>query len=360
VWFDDQSDDIPQYIVPETGKNVCYEPIVYQFNPKLLHPLLQGSLGPILAFPDHMHEGEVILPYEYDRVFSFAGSKFEEYPSGSGGKVEPQIVAWSATNGASNVVPDSEIHPIRRHVGDDDISPLTFFGAIGAYDGRLAGVGRVVVQSTFHHLMDINLIGDPAAPAGDAKQQGFLATARGRAILTGIEDYFNNVVQWLAPPRYTPKPWLQSIVAAMAMQPLRDVARTPPPNSERWLGKTAVASMTSIAREGMLMSWLRDLLPEEISRSLPALPWGPVTGSGGCGSVDQQAMLHSALGHAVIKAAAHGRVKGNHKLLTDPEAQKQILEASIHGVRSLSDDIERRGKAMVRFAGALRGEHRSE
>src|SRR5215470_2858991 len=146
VWFDDQSDDIPQYIVPETGKNVCYEPIVYQFNPKLLHPLLQGSLGPILAFPDHMHEGEVILPYEYDRVLTFAGSKFEEYPSGAAGQVKPQILAWSATNGAANIVPDSEIYPIRRHVGDDEISPMTFFGAIGAYDGRLVGVGRVVVQ----------------------------------------------------------------------------------------------------------------------------------------------------------------------------------------------------------------------
>jgi hypothetical protein len=108
------------------------------------------------------------------------------------------------------------------------------------------------------------------------------------------------------------------------------------------------------------MSWLRDLLPEDVRRSLPALPWGPLTGSGGCGNVDQHGLLYSALGHAVIKAAAHGRVKGNQKLLTDPVAQKEILEATIYGVRSLSDDIERRGKAMIRLASALRRAPASE
>jgi len=230
VWFDDQSDDVPQYIVPETGKNLCYEPFVYELNPGLLHPLLQGSGGPIFAFADHMHEGEVILPYEYNRVFDYAGQKFEEYPSGPHGQVKPQIIAWSSTNGAASVVPPSEMGV---HVGDDSISPFNFFAAIGAYDGSIAGVGRVVVESTFHHCLDINLIGDPQAPAGDPKRQGFLASPQGQIILSGIEDYYNNIVSWLAPPHFAPKKWVGAVVHAIGIQPLRDVVRTPPPNSAR-------------------------------------------------------------------------------------------------------------------------------
>jgi hypothetical protein len=146
VWFDDQSDDVPQYLSPINKGNICYEPIVYQSNPNLLHPLLQGPNGPILAFADHMHEGEVILPYEYDRVFTFAGQQFAEYPVGfSGSIVEPQIVAWSWTNGSANVVPQGEVvvprgggMPVQVHAGDDGISPYQFYGAIGAYDGSIA------------------------------------------------------------------------------------------------------------------------------------------------------------------------------------------------------------------------------
>ena len=62
VWFDDQSDDIPQYISPINQSNVCCEASVFRSDPSLLHPLLQGPNGAILAFADHMHEGEVILP----------------------------------------------------------------------------------------------------------------------------------------------------------------------------------------------------------------------------------------------------------------------------------------------------------
>jgi hypothetical protein len=358
VWFDDQSDDVPQYIVPETGKNLCYEPFVYEFNPGLLHPLLQGSGGPIFAFADHMHEGEVILPYEYNRVFDYAGLKFEEYPSGPHGQVKPQIIAWSSTNGAASVVPPSEMGV---HVGDDNISAFNFFAAIGAYDGSIAGVGRVVVESTFHHCLDINLIGDPQAPAGDPKRQGFLASPQGQSILSGIEDYYNNIVSWLAPAHFAPKKWVGAVVQAIGIQPLRDVVRTPPPDSATRLGAIAVASLKSTVRQGILMTWLRAILPDGIAKNLPALPWGPVSGTPGCGSVNQQGLLHAALGHAVITAAALGRSQGNHTLSSDAEAQRQILAATVRGVTSLWEDLARRGEAMSRLAHALREheEHQS-
>ena len=178
VWFDAQSDDIPVYISPEQTTNLCYAPSRYEFNPDLLHPLLQGPNGPILGFADHMHEGEVVLPYEYDRVFTYNGTKFTEYPSGPSGVVHPQIIAWGFTNGAINVVPAGETG---AHVGDSRPSTYRSYGVIGAYDGRVAGVGRVVVDSTFHHFMDINLIGDPVAPPGTRSSWASGPKAAGRS-----------------------------------------------------------------------------------------------------------------------------------------------------------------------------------
>src|SRR5205807_9588869 len=114
----------------------CYEPIVIEtlngqetIYPFSIHPLLHGKSGPLLAFADHMHEGEVVLPYEYDRVFNFAGQQFAEYPAGPNGVVKPQIVAWSWTNGSFNIVPPSYTHG--EHVGDEqNQSAYRFYGAV--------------------------------------------------------------------------------------------------------------------------------------------------------------------------------------------------------------------------------------
>ena len=43
---------------------------------------------------------------------------------------------------------------------------------LGAYDGHKVRVGRVVTDSSFHHYLDLNLIGDPCASTG-RRQQGF-------------------------------------------------------------------------------------------------------------------------------------------------------------------------------------------
>jgi hypothetical protein len=86
-WFDNQSDATPQIlelrspIIQGPGgevRYVCWEDPVYGSWP--VHPLLSGTTGPIRTFPDHMHEGEVITPWETDRTFTFNGSTFVEYP----------------------------------------------------------------------------------------------------------------------------------------------------------------------------------------------------------------------------------------------------------------------------------------
>ena len=135
---------------------------------------------------------------------------------------------------------------------------------------------------------------------------------------------------------------------------MRDVARGAQSHAAKFLGEIAVASLKSTVRAGMLMTWLRDILPDEIARVLPAHPWGPVTGSAGCGSLDQQGLLHVALGHAVIEAAALGRVRGNHTLVEDSAAEREILGAMVRGLSSLSGDMARRGEGLTRLAQVLR------
>lgn len=73
-----------------------------------------------------------------------------------------------------------------------EVQPKTF-GVIGAYDGHATdmGLGRVAVDSTWHHFFDLNLIGDPGAVVGgdytaggvapdSTKLHGFQSTPPGR------------------------------------------------------------------------------------------------------------------------------------------------------------------------------------
>jgi hypothetical protein len=357
VFFDDQSDDIPQYLHLSGAENMCVDPRVYAINPQLVHPLLQGPSGPILAFPDHMHEGEVILPYELDRVFQFAGQQFEEYPFGPNGQVLPQVIARSFSNDATSFVTPDE-RP--AHVGDTRGASSRSFGAIGAYDGHLANVGRVVVESTFHHFMDINVIGDPVAPAGSAKQHGF-ETPDGEGVLRDLGSFYTNVIHWLAPPGFKWSRWSTDIVVALSNRTLREMATNPLPGGRIQIGETVAAVLSPKVPSGILVDRMLAVLPSAVRDSLPAFPWGPTSGTNGCGSVDFQQMLHLALGEAAISAARLSDGRGSQSLLDDPEAQRVIVEAAHRGVASLADEFEEHGSGLVQIARALReGSARSE
>ena len=57
VHFDDQSDDIPQ---PRL-RYYTYAQSIFSVGVFMPHPLLCGPAGAIVTFPDHMHEGEVVV-----------------------------------------------------------------------------------------------------------------------------------------------------------------------------------------------------------------------------------------------------------------------------------------------------------
>ena len=199
-FFDDQSDDIPQpltVLVPS-------------------HPVAQGATGVLTVYPDHMHEGEVMVPTgeqltqasATDSTLSFAGSGFTEFPTIGGYQQTPQILAQSSAGsggglpGHVTVVPSGmnpeDVACENKNFGSDSsVCGVRANNTLAAYDGATVNVGRIVTDSSFHHFLDQNLLGDPCSLI-PAKQQGFNASVTGKAHLKEISAFFVNMATWLA------------------------------------------------------------------------------------------------------------------------------------------------------------------
>lgn len=185
--FEDQSDDVPQII----------EPVMHSFSvltghatktTSFPHPLLCGPKGIIKVLPDHPHEGECVVPSDLSRSYTFAGYTIQEYPNlPGGGPLAPEIVAYGDVIGGHTTDAKPTVNARR-------------FAVIGAYDGHRASVGRVAVDSTWHHLFDVNLTGAEDAPTGSIKSKGFPASAAGIAAFEDIKSYFRNIAIWIARP----------------------------------------------------------------------------------------------------------------------------------------------------------------
>lgn len=168
-----QSDKVPQpirvrYYSRKVGSGIIYR--IHTFP----HPVLCGPDGVIDWLPDHMHEGLCEVPADLTKSYTFAGYTTTEYPTVNGVQERPEVIAWARTRNTDNAE----------------------FGVLAAYDGHRAGVGRVVVDATWHHWFNINLIGfvnatDPAHATYDP------------AVIPkweAIKAYFRNVAIWLARP----------------------------------------------------------------------------------------------------------------------------------------------------------------
>lgn len=182
--FNDQSDDIPQPIEPKeyTAHGVlAFKEVVFP------HPVLCGPNGPIRVLPDHPHESQCTTAANHNASATLAGKTFTEFPAATDGgpKPLPDVIATSRVIGG------------HMTTGKSGATVGRTFGAIAAYDGHRAGVGRVVTDATWHHFINVNLTGE-AGTSGN-KGIGFLASPAGLAALAEIKAYFLNIAQWIAP-----------------------------------------------------------------------------------------------------------------------------------------------------------------
>lgn len=182
--FEDQSDDVPQPISPRMY-TARWGFLRYSYP----HPLLCGPRGVIRIMPDHPHEGECVEPSDTSLNIDFTSDLGPEYPpaTGPGPRPLPEIISTSTVLAGTT---SSGKDPTVAHS----------FGGICAYDGHRADVGRVVTDATWHHFVNVNLIGDTTEPLDDPKRYGFLWSAAGQAHLEEVKVYFRNLAVWLSRP----------------------------------------------------------------------------------------------------------------------------------------------------------------
>lgn len=239
----------------------------YWLRIKQPHPILcDREYGTIDVFPDHPHEGwvyedhEVKLDATYDFGEGVTGPDFPPAADG-GAQPRPEAIAWAK--------PWTE-DPYEHAKSPTSVSR---FAVLGAYDGHRANVGRVVVDSTWHHWFNMNISGIEAAAAGGTPQQV--------KDWHKIRTYFRNVAVWLSPPakqatmlRYAT---FWSTGLSVAMEEYR-------PNVKPWIiGQAAREILGKTVSHCMLTSWIRPLIPERfLERQIvpppePCLSCPPIT-----------------------------------------------------------------------------------
>jgi len=194
IWFENQSDSIPQVITPSSSP---------------AHPILRHNNADILVYPDHMHEGRTlgdVAGHDYALNSPFGDTVRPEFRTILGQQERPEIIA-------TGTVPGNAVFAANGTGTETIVADMKSVNTLSVYDGRVAGVGRIVTGSTFHHYVDINLTGDTditddpdpmvvsfADKVGhDAmKTHGFNDAP---AVFDQIKAVYVNITNWLARPK---------------------------------------------------------------------------------------------------------------------------------------------------------------
>lgn len=252
--FADQGDAIPQRTFPVFFSNGGPSEVASSWN---VHPVLRHESGAVDYLPDHPHESECLEPVPF--AGNFAG--VEEWPAVGGMQPAPQVVAVSISAGrfvSSGAPTASGTKP--------PVKPRSF-GAISAYDGDSANVGRIVCDATWHHFVNVNLNGSGSG------RSGLYAAGSPTPEYLKIQRYYLNTVRWLAPKsRRSCWPFLQAALARFDFEIAE--MRLPLPHPCPWdpLLKIGLAAEEAITRhwgEGATADIVDDLV--SINGSNPAL-----------------------------------------------------------------------------------------
>ena len=150
--LDPQEDEWPQNLILTTYP-VPGDPLSFaQPYGRRVHELFCGRTRPITVFPDHMHEGQLILPNRF---------LTSVWPQRTEGQPRPEVVARGTDKRNGRV-----------------------YDLVMAYEGSSAGAGRIVADSTWHHDFNVNLKGFPG----------------GGYVLAALAQFYANLAVWLSPP----------------------------------------------------------------------------------------------------------------------------------------------------------------
>jgi hypothetical protein len=241
------------------------------------HPLMTSSLGAIDRFPDHMHEGEVIADalVRLDEPLDIPGYSRPEYPfppvvgspnvAAAFARPRPHVVAYGRTTNPNPVVALPALAPGSGNSGFSTSDVFTKrFGLVGAYDGDSVGIGRVVVDSTWHHWFSYNLVA---------------IAAQGSTPYAKMQAYYRNVGLWLTTPAQR-----QGMLIAATW---RVLTGSPPmefsPNDDPWrVGERVSETLCAASSAEMLGEWVAAFLspgaPAAMSPSRPPSEFEPSWG----------------------------------------------------------------------------------
>lgn len=146
------------------------------------HPVLRGLGRSTIHLRHHRLGGECLAPSSPAATYDLGGEELPEYPLDvAGGRPVPQVIA--TLPGASGSPPEPPKAPAPHP-----------FGAIGAYDGHRAHVGRIVVDATWHHFLNLELLNLRGAGPGDDPDGDSTRHQQARR-------YARNIASWLSPAR---------------------------------------------------------------------------------------------------------------------------------------------------------------
>ena len=335
--FNDESDDIPMPIEPEMFALPSY--LVFQHR-EAPHPLLCGTKGVIRVLPDHPHEGEVIEPASLLNDFSFPGyANKPEFPprtDGSGQREKAHVIATAQVRG-------------RMTAQDTNKGACTAktIGVIGAYNGHASGVGRVAVDSTWHHWFDVNLIGRPLGvgedpvdpvPSTDPKAKGFLFSTAGLAAYDQIKNYYRNMALWLSSPARQDQLFFRATWRITMLYPLIEQLNVKMPIWE--IGGFALDAIGRASGPCTVRTWLFDRLavawrePFFIPHPDPCLTCPPID------ALERVLIGGLVRELIVLNDAAQDRTEG----IAEGDAAKAVARGLEVGAREFTQMLERSNK----------------
>jgi len=219
-----QSDEVPQTIV---WRDFGGTP----------HPLFSyRDQGGIDVFPDHAHEGKVLSVVDKAQKCWHDNQK-DEFPKAGEFWPGPEVIAFGSVLG------DGYFYRDKGEVYAKD------FPLVSAYDGHHVSVGRVVVDSTWHHWLDLNLAKLPAD------------------VLSKVSAFHTNTAVWLASQAIQKSilmNWLLDYT--FALDHIEDVSADSEPAS---LGQEAMDEIGRHVNDGLLKSCVESVMGGAVSTLLP-------------------------------------------------------------------------------------------